>query len=119
MAPIRASLALPLELTGADESVSVRADEDAAYRGSFLVRKTGTTAVPPFGSVIVDEPAADCVPFAPPLATPVDDIMDVAFELLKVGLEVTIVEPPEPFESILELEPAFEDIPSSTLLNEN
>jgi hypothetical protein len=78
----------------------------------------GTTVVPPFGSVIVDELAADCVPFAPPLATAVDENADVAAELVRVAFEVATAEPPNPFEPALELEPEVPGIPSSTLLNE-
>jgi hypothetical protein len=85
----------------------------------LVVRKIGTTVVPPSGSVIVDEAAADCVPFSPLLGTAVDDIMDAAVELIKFVFEVAIVEAPEPFEPALVLEPAFEGIPLSTLLNEN
>jgi hypothetical protein len=97
----------------------VRAEEDAAYCEVMVVRKTGTTLVPPFGSVIVDEPIADCVPFALSLAISPADIADVAVALVKVGFEAVKVEPPKPFEPALEFEPAFEGIPSSTLFNEN
>jgi hypothetical protein len=52
--------------------------EDSACDTSLVVKKSGTMVVPPFGSVIVDEPSTDWVPFTIPL---VDDTVDVVAEL--------------------------------------
>jgi hypothetical protein len=69
------------ELTSSGECVSVDADEAATNCGFLVVRKTGITVVPPFASVIVDEPDTGCVPFPTPPIAVVEATVEVGAEV--------------------------------------